>query len=57
MRAIVLDCGVLHELPIIDIVLINLSASVLVSISAYSIINDDSDVKLRYNDRPSSGLR
>jgi hypothetical protein len=56
-RAVVLDCGVLRELPIIDIVLIDLSALVPVSISAYSVTNDDSSVELRCNDRPSSGLR
>jgi hypothetical protein len=56
-RAIILDYKVLCELPIIDIILINLSALVPVSISAYSIINDDSSIKLRYNDRPSSSLR
>jgi hypothetical protein len=56
-RAIVLDCGVLHELPIIDIILINLSALVLVSVGAYSVTNDNSNVESRYNDRPSSSLR
>jgi hypothetical protein len=56
-RAIVLDCRVLRELPIIDIILINLSALVPVSVSAYSIINDDSSVKSRCNNRPSSSLR
>jgi hypothetical protein len=56
-RAIALDYGVLRELPIIDIVLINLSTLVPVSISAYSVINDNSSVKSRYNDRPGSSLR
>jgi hypothetical protein len=49
-RAITLDCRVLRELPIVDIILIDLSASVPISISAYSVINDDSSVKLRCND-------
>jgi hypothetical protein len=56
-RAIVLDYGVLRELLIIDIVLINLSVLVPISVSAYSVTNDDSSIKLRYNDRPSSSLR
>jgi hypothetical protein len=56
-RAIVLDCGVLRELPIIDIVLINLSVLVPISVSTYSVINDNSSVKLRCNDRLSSSLR
>jgi hypothetical protein len=57
-RAIVLDYGVLRELlPIIDIVLIDLSILVLISVSAYSVTNDDSSVKLRCNDKPSSSLR
>jgi hypothetical protein len=56
-RAITLDCGVLRELPIIDIILINLSTLVPVSISAYSIINDNSSIKLRCNSRPSSSLK
>jgi hypothetical protein len=56
-RAVVLDCGVLRELPIIDIILIDLSALVPISVSTYSITNDDSSVKLRCNDRPSSSLR
>jgi hypothetical protein len=56
-RAVVLDCRVLRELPIIDIVLIDLSILVPISISAYSIINNNSSIKLRYNDRPSSSLR
>jgi hypothetical protein len=57
-RAVALDCGVLRELlPIIDIVLIDLSASVPVGVSAYSVTNDGSGVKSRCNDRPSSGLR
>jgi hypothetical protein len=46
-RAVALDCGVLRELPIIDIVLIDLSASVPISVSAYSVINDDSSIKSR----------
>jgi hypothetical protein len=56
-RAIVLDCGVLRELPIIDIILIDLSTLVPISVSTYSIINNNSSVKSRYNDRPSSSLR
>jgi hypothetical protein len=56
-RAVVLDYGVLHELPIIDIILINLSVLVPISVSTYSIINDDSNIKLRCNDRLSSSLR
>jgi hypothetical protein len=58
IRAIILNYRVLHELlPIIDIVLINLSVLVPVSISAYSVTNDDSSIKLRYINRPSSSLR
>jgi hypothetical protein len=56
-RAIALDYGVLRTLLVKDIVLINLSVLVPVSVSAYSIINDDSSVKSRCNNRPSSGLR
>jgi hypothetical protein len=56
-RAIVLDCRVLRELLIIDIVLINLIILVPISISAYSVINDNSSIKLRYNNRPSSSIR
>jgi hypothetical protein len=56
-RAVALDYRVLRELPIIDIILINLIALVPISISAYSIINDDSSIKLRCNDRLSSSLR
>jgi hypothetical protein len=56
-RAIALDCGVLCELPIVDIVLIDLSASVLISVSAYSVTNDDSGVESRCNDRPGGSLR
>jgi hypothetical protein len=56
-RAVTLDYRVLRELPIIDIILIDLSTLVPVSVSAYSITNDDSSVKSGYNNRPSSGLR
>jgi hypothetical protein len=56
-RAVTLDCGVLRELPIIDIILIDLSTLVPISVSAYSIINDNSSVELRCNDRPSSSLK
>jgi hypothetical protein len=56
-RAIVLDYGVLRELPIIDIILINLSTLVPVSVSAYSVINDNFSIKSRYNNRPSSSLK
>jgi hypothetical protein len=56
-RAIILDYRVLRELPIIDIILIDLSASVPISVSAYSIINDNSSVKSRCNNRPSSSLQ
>jgi hypothetical protein len=37
--------------------LINLSVLVPISISAYSIINNNSSVKLRCNNRLSSSLR
>jgi hypothetical protein len=57
IRAVILDYGVLRELLIVDIVLIDLSILVLISISAYSIINDNSSIKSRCNDRPSSSLR
>jgi hypothetical protein len=57
IRAIILDYRVLRELPIIDIILINLSALVPISVSTYSIINDNSSIKSRYNNRPSSSLR
>jgi uncharacterized membrane protein len=57
IRAIALDCGVLYKLPIIDIILINLSVLVLISVSAYSIINDNSSIKSRYNNRLSSSLK
>jgi uncharacterized membrane protein len=56
-RAIALDCGVLRTLLVSDIILINLSALVPISVSAYSIINDNSSVKSRYNNRLSSSLR
>jgi hypothetical protein len=56
-RAIVLDCRVLRELPIIDIVLIDLSVLVPVSVSAYSVTNDGSSVKSRCNNKPGSSLR
>jgi hypothetical protein len=57
IRAIVLDYKVLRELPIINIVLINLSVLVPISISTYSIINNNSSIKLKYNDRLSSSLK
>jgi hypothetical protein len=57
IRAIILDYRVLRELLIIDIILINLSALVPVSVSAYSVINDDSSIKSRCNNRLSSSLR
>jgi hypothetical protein len=56
-RAVILDCGVLCTLSVRDIVLINLSALVPISVSTYSVINDDSSVESRCNDRPGSGLR
>jgi hypothetical protein len=56
-RAVALDYRVLRELLIIDIVLINLSVLVPISISAYSVINNNSSVELKYNDRPSNSLR
>jgi hypothetical protein len=56
-RAVVLDYGVLRTLLVRDIVLIDLSALVPVSVSAYSVINDDSSVESRCNDRPSSSLK